>query len=102
MTALIWRVDPKPTGSYRSFIQRGWPSAAHAASDNPAVSIRSESRYVPQNVKSGRHEPLHVFIAVPLGNTFDWRRLKAGPFATLHDAKQAAQGHFTSHPEHIW
>lgn len=35
---IIWRVSPAPTGRYRSFQQRSWPSASFESEDGKAAA----------------------------------------------------------------
>ena len=81
-----WKVDPEPTGRYRSFKRRGWPTAYYS-DDRIAASINCEEPYNTQRAKSGNHSPLILRIAVYNGGSFVWRRVK-GEFKTLEDAKK--------------
>ena len=94
---LKWRVDPAPTGRYRSFQKRYWPSAEYT-NQRPAFSIVCEDEYRPQNVKTGEHKPLTVRVAVYNERSFDWRTLKTRA-DTLADAKALAQRAIDQHPE---
>lgn len=92
MTAvkLKWRVEEAPTGPYRSFHKRMWPSADYA-NGQFAGSIRCEDGYEPRNVKTGNHKPLTVTIndySDRKNPSWTVRKLK-GTFATLPEAKQA-------------
>jgi hypothetical protein len=93
---LKWRVDPPPTGRYRSFAHRGWPTANFSGADKIAVQIRCDDPYIPAKVKTGDHKPLCVYIAewfdpAERGTraAFEWRKLTT-EFATLKEAKAAA------------
>ncbi len=96
MSKLIkWKVDPEPTGRYRSFDRRGWPDAHYKnKSEDVAARIRCEDEYYPRNVKSGNHKPLKVYVAdwsrSPKGTSFIWLKIK-GEFKTLKEAKEAAE-----------
>jgi hypothetical protein len=104
---LIWRVDPAPTGPYRSFATRAWPSA-HDSQENPVARILCEDEYRPVNVREGRHRLLRVRVALkPIPGSvtekkglqgFTWRTIK-GEFARLDDAKEAVQKLYDKHYE---
>lgn len=63
---IVWRVQPKPTGRYRSFQKRGWPqaflndaegsliAALHADEDYPAP--KQEIRVVVYDHRKGMQE----------------------------------------------
>lgn len=100
---LRWTVDEAPTGPYRSFSKRAWPRASYGKDGKPAAHIVCVDSYRPANAKSGDHPPLSVHVAKWRdrdgdSQTFDWRRLKA-EFATLADAKAAAERFLDAHPE---
>src|SRR5208282_1286331 len=88
-----WKVDSAPTGRYRSFSKRGWPSADYANGDI-AAHILCEDEYIPSNIKEGKHAPLTVHVAdwnIPpeergKRGAFVWRKIK-GTFATLKEAQ---------------
>lgn len=102
---LKWRVQPEPTGRYRSFDHRGWPSADYPNGQG-AASIHCEDDYSAKRAKGELpHTELSVWIAFhhpksewPLKGGFTWRTLKAR-FAILAQAKEAAQAFIDSHPE---
>jgi hypothetical protein len=100
MVKIKWQVAEAPTGRYRSFYKRGWPTARYKDTDRPALYIECEDSYVPANVKTGNHKELVVLVAdysVEQG-TFQWRRLKAR-FKTLDEAKAAGERFLNAHPE---
>ena len=100
-----WKVDSAPTGRYRSFDRRGWPSAEYANGDIAAM-IQCPDEYIPSNVKEGKHAPLTVLVADWNRNAeerkakgaFGWRKLK-GTFATLKEAQAATAKIIDEHPE---
>lgn len=102
-TKLTWRVASKPTGAYRSFFRRGWPTAEDK-SGNPLFRITCADDYVPSKVKTGDHAELSLWAADwrkndgSDGGSFTWRRLKARA-ATLDEAKRIAQRFLDDHPE---
>ncbi len=102
---LKWRVDSPPTGRYRSFDRRGWPTADYPNGDF-AASIVCADEYIPSKIKSGEHAPLEVWIAdwnIPpeeRGKRGRWvRRKMKGTFPTLKAAQAAAQQLIDQHPE---
>jgi hypothetical protein len=91
---LKWRNDPAPTGRYRSFEVRGWPSAHVTVNGNeePMFTIFSPNR---EAFCSEPLYPLKVQIAVwgtKLDGTrsFNWRTLK-GTKNTVEECKAYAQ-----------
>lgn len=98
---LKWTVSAPPTGLFRSFFERGWPSAE--LDGNPAALLRCADAYLPRRVKEGNHAPIKVWIAVwrktrDGRDTFDWRSLK-GEYATVADAKASATRFLTANPQ---
>jgi hypothetical protein len=102
MIKLQWRVADAPTGRYRSFQKRGWPSADFKGTDRSAAHIYCDDSYVPANAKSGEHRELTVTIAdySAHNDSFKWRTLKAR-FKTLDEAKAAAVAALEKHPDFI-
>ena len=92
---LIWKVDEKSTGKFRSFERRAWPSAEYA-NGNYAVAILCDNEYVPADVRDGKHGPLTLRIAdysrpSNVQSGCGWTPVKsAKQFATLKEAKAAA------------
>ena len=82
---LKWRVQPEPTGRYRSFKKRGWPTAEYI-DGCIAASISCEDDYVPARVKSGDHKELVVRVADYSVKPWKWRTVKARA-STLEEAK---------------
>lgn len=96
---LKWKVQAAPGGRYRSFSFRAWPQL-HTADGQLVASLSSEDEYVPGNVKTGTHAPVHATV-------HDYRqgsqgrkmlRLKAS-FETLQEAKDAVERFLARHPE---
>lgn len=97
-----WKVGSPPTGRYRSFEKRGWPSATIGPDDQPIASITCEDDYTPQRAKGGGHGELTVSIAVwqpREGNTdtFKWRTMKQR-YQSLDAAKRAAEDFIIKYP----
>lgn len=101
---LIWRVAPEPTGRYRSFDRRGWPSAHYKGpKENVAAQILCPHDYRPSDVREGRHAELKIGIAFWRDHTngrqtFDWKYLVRRA-KTLDEAKKLAEDFITRHPE---
>jgi len=105
-TKIKWHVDSEPTGRYRSFERRGWPSADYANGD-VAARIECPDEYHPRDVREGKHAPLTVFVSAwrPEGSeerkqkgAFGWRKLTQ-QFATLKEAQAATAKIIDEHPE---
>lgn len=103
---LVWKVAPEPVGRYRSFEERGWPTADYKGTDKPAVMLQGSVGYTPRLARDGGTALiLTVFIAdwrrlSPGAAAFTWRKLKA-TFTSLQEAKEAAAQAISRHPEFI-
>jgi len=92
---LKWKVQPVPTGRWRSFEKRGWPWADFHGTDLCAARIDCEDSYHPRNASAGLHSPLIVYVAKYNRDrsngqaAFDWMRVKR-PFSCIKEAKEAA------------
>ena len=90
---IIWKVAPVPTGRYRSFEERGWPSAEYE-NQEPAAWISCPGKeYIPSEVKIGNHPPLILFIADyserSNGGNCPWTRKRVKKsFLTLKETKE--------------
>jgi hypothetical protein len=100
---ITWKVAEAPSGRFRSFQDRAWPSATYADGQS-ALHITCVDDYRPKQVKLGQHAELSVNIAVypetrEAGKSaFEWKRLKA-KFATLAEAKAGGENFLNAHPE---
>lgn len=99
---ITWKVAEPPSGRFRSFHKRGWPSAGIGPNSQAAISIYCEDDYRPARVKTGEHAELKVTVAewfTREGNTpsFHWRTMKQR-FATLDEAKKFATEWYLAHP----
>ena len=87
---LYWKIEPAPTGRYRSFDKRGWPAAYYDKELNqPAALIQCIDEYKPSNTKTGSHAPLTILIADWYASEtagFKWRKAKQ-TFPSLDLAK---------------
>jgi len=96
-----WEVAPAPSGQYRSFEERCWPSAEFVMPDGTtyaAVRLHCEQEYNPGKVKTGNHPPIKIYVAVHSKTSFEWRALKK-TFPTLDEAKEAAFTAIVSYQE---
>lgn len=103
MPKLYWHISPAPTGKYRSFAYRGWPTASQdRKGDVSLFNVVCEENYSKRRADSGDHKPLKLRVAVPtgLGRGFEWRGLK-GEFKTLAEAKARAQAFYDEHHEKL-
>lgn len=95
-----WKVSEEPTGLYRSFARRRWPTASYE-NGNVAARIDCADDYNPRNAREGRHELLIVWVAVyrpDAGITWQWQSMKRR-FATLQEAKDGFAKLLVDHPE---
>lgn len=95
---LIWKASEAPTGRYRSFQRRSWPTATWGKDGPMAVALYSfdNSDYVPRLA-----ELIEIEIRVADHRTdpeWHWRKLKARGKG-LKDAKRIAAAFFEAHPE---
>lgn len=99
---LKWTVGEAPTGTFRSFHKRMWPSACEKHTGKMAVQLYCVDSYEPRNVREGKHGPIQIQVADHRNKTagWEWRRLKERP-ATLAEAKALAQKFFDLHPEYL-
>lgn len=99
---LKWKVGEKPTGRYRSFAKRGWPTAEYPCG-KPAAFLRCDDSYTPSNLALGNHSPITVHLChhqhPKRGNSWAVMRSKI-TFETLRDAKDYVQSFVDSHPEY--
>lgn len=101
---LRWRVQDVPTGRWRSFDKRGWPTADYDNGET-AAAIHCEDDYRPSQVREGKHAPLTLRIAdysKPSNPTTGsgWTWVKATKqFATLEEAKRGAERILQAHPQ---
>lgn len=102
---LKWKMADAPTGRYRAFEKRGWPSLMYtdaAEEGTIAAMLRCNISYHTRVAESGEHPPITVHIAFFRINergieTFDWRKLKK-EFANLEEAKAAAEKYVRENP----
>ena len=98
---LVWKIMDAPTGRYRSFHRRGWPSASF--NDDYMIGLSCEDDYRPANVKIGEHKEIRIRITdrqnvPPGGGSWVLRTLKQQA-KTLKEAKVIAQKFFDENPD---
>lgn len=108
MVKLYWKVQPEPTGRYRSFEHRGWPCAYYDKScgqdvgSKPAAFLYCEDDYRPSDVRLGNHKEIKVSILhhthPERGNSWKVFYLRKRA-ATLDEAKQMVQEFLEKNPE---
>lgn len=94
---LVWSVAPAPTGRYRSFERRGWPSAEYS-DGNMAATLYCDNDYAPLDVKTGNHSEITIRVADHSQTPWQWRTLKARG-RTLKEAKEYAKYFLATHQE---
>lgn len=100
-----WTVTDRPSGRYRSFQRRGWPSANFVNADESNCAwIGCEDDYEPADVRTGNHRPLKVYIADYSTRSNDGncpytrRKLKVEP-RTLQAAKDLVKYFYEKNPQ---
>ncbi len=104
MSKIKWKVSGAPTGHYRSFMARSWPSG-YINGDQYAFAFRCEDDYTPARARGEQpHAPIKVTICDYRQSMQNgqgaWKvRTLVGEHATLEAAKAAAQTFLDAHPE---
>lgn len=96
--SIVWRVGEKPTGPYRSFQNRFWPSAQYRGHPIAALYCEIEPSYSPRVAEA--HE-LIVRVAdwrKSPWECWEWRTLKARPVG-VKAAKELVSRFYKEHPE---
>lgn len=100
---VVWRVDPPPTGRFRSFERRAWPQASYGKNGKPAAFLDSPDEYEPSKVRTGNHAPISITIChhqhPNRGNSWTLLKLKATA-KTLEEAKSMVAQLIAEHPEY--
>ena len=109
MSKIAWRVQPKPTGAYRSFRKRGWPYGYKGNENGPLLfTFHCEDEYTPARARGQQpHAPIRVRVAMlPTEadgddpGAFVWKQLNR-TFDTYRHAKQAAEKFYKSHAQRM-
>lgn len=111
---LYWKVAEAPTGRYRAFDHRSWPTAYYVTPGvrkdaevlPPAAFLYCEDSYCPQDVRAGTHKEItikvlhhqHPEAMGPRGSSWKVFTLKKRA-ATLDEAKQLVQDFLDKHPD---
>lgn len=99
---LKWYVQPAPTGRYRSFERRAFPSADYIGFPRAlaAASLHCKDDYVPADVKVGNHAEITIRVAMwnKETNGFNWVKIEQKA-KTVKEAKQVAEDFINSNPE---
>ena len=96
---LKWRVAPAPSGMYRSFFKREWPSAEYA-DGKAAVNLSCADDYRPADARSGSHAPLTIHVADYSVSPWRWRTVQKRA-ATLAEAKLRALAVLEQHSNFV-
>lgn len=96
-----WRVDPAPTGKWRSFTKRGWPMAETTDKGEPV--FRLDCADVPRLVREGKHAEIEILVRCGRqaldGLGWQWKRLVKRA-ATLDEAKAIVARFIEQNPNH--
>lgn len=100
---IVWKVTEAPTGRYRSFERRSWPTAYYGSTDGkPAAFLECEDAYVPARVREGAHAPIKVIVLhhnhPEAGKSWKHFVLKERA-PTLDRAKQMAEEFLLAHTD---
>ncbi len=98
MTKIVWRVDPKPTGRYRSFQKRSWPHARWGTSEGPSLSYLYPDPWVDYWSRITETVILKVRVADHREKSFIWRTLKKRATG-LAEAKEIVRKFYEEHPD---
>jgi hypothetical protein len=61
---IVWKVQEAPTGTYKSFQQRGWPMAVFMPGDHYAATLQCNDDYTPAAGRGDKpHAPLVITVA---------------------------------------
>ena len=101
---IVWRVNPEPTGFYRTFGRRNWPSGEGNGVFALSIRCTTADAYTPDRARGKQsHGPLIVLVTDrrhPTSGEGAWRWRKIlGEFATLKEAKEAGAKFLNAHPE---
>lgn len=98
---IVWHIDPKPTGKYRSFAHRRWPSAYNLDANGDVIALlraADDSDYVPS-----LRETTTLVVRVAdyynpeVEGSFTWRQLKGRPVG-FKAAKKLVDAFYKAEP----
>jgi len=94
-----WKVAERPTGRWRSFEQRSWPSA-ETEDGQLLATISCVTEYSSKKAKSGEHGPLKMFIYDYSEGVTNRKMKKVLTEAkSLTEAKEVIEKILGKHPE---
>ena len=91
-----WKVQPAPTGKFRSFHVREWPQYERE-DDRLLGFISCEDGYDVNVAKSGEHRVLSLWITGSRRSNF-----KIGEATTLAEAKAEVEAYCCKHADRLW
>lgn len=98
-----WKVAEKPTGRYKSFQDRGWPTCEDDKG-NPIAMIRhiNKASYTPHLAEHNDKPDLQLMIAYRADQetSFTWKGL-TGRFRTVKQCKQALTEFIKKYPHYF-
>lgn len=100
---IVWRVQPEPTGRWRSFQLRGWPQAHVGRNGKLLAMLGCEQDYSPRRAREGNHDPLTIRVCHHRHPKMpqSWVVFVLGRKAkTLDEAKAIVEEFYERHP--LW
>lgn len=102
---IVWKVAEAPTGRYRSFERRGWPTAYYGSTEGkPAAFLDCDDQYVPASVRAGAHALIKVVVLHhnhPEANG-SWKRFVMKERAVTLDRAKEMVAEFLNAHEDWW
>ena len=95
---IVWRVGEKPTGPYRSFHYRSWPSASYPDKDGRLVAYLHAGHRVSYHPSEAETTILTVRVMNYKDEKPEWRQLKIKPVGVTA-AKELVAEFFKQHPD---
>lgn len=92
---LKWKVGDKPTGRYRSFQKRSWPTATFGTEGEMAAMIQADESY---SAKIAESTEVRLYVADHREKPWRWRKFK-NSFPGVTKAKSVAEDFFRQRPE---
>jgi hypothetical protein len=103
MDKIVWKIAEAPTGRYRAFVRREWPTAYYGSTEGkPAAFLVCDDDYRPDKVRTGQHRPITIIMLhhTHPGRGASWKRFRMKETAdTLDRAKVLVQTFLDKHPE---
>lgn len=100
---LVWKIASAPTGRYRSFEHRAWPTCYYGSAEGkPAAFLHCDDSYSASCVKLGQHATIKISVLHHnhelAGNSWVVLTLSR-PALTLAEAKERVARFLATHPE---